>query len=131
METALIIATMYAGPFIGQPLYCSTPQNPLTYSPSTPPWIALPVEDYESGKVWCGKPYYLIFHLPDGSTSTLMARAYDAGPFASYCVRQLDGSCPSIAADVPVYWWPVEGISAWAEVIDLTAVAEERGLYVH
>ena len=124
-----VIITMYAAPFIGQPLYCSMPDNPLYYSPSTPPWIALPVEDYQSGKVQCGDLMYIRFKLSDGSTSTLMARALDAGPFASYCVRQLDGSCPSIAADVPVYWWPVEGISAWAEVIDLTAEAEKRGMY--
>ena len=131
MEAALIIATMYAGPFVGQPLYCSTPDHPLTYSPSTPLWIALPVEDYESGKVRCGDLMFIRFHLPDGTTTTLLARAYDAGPFASYCVMQLDGSCPSIAADVPVYFWPGEGISVWAEVIDLTAEAEKRGMRVH
>ena len=125
---ALIIATMYAAPFVGQPLYCSTPSNPLDYSPSTPPWVALPVEDYQSGRVWCGDLMLIRFHLSDGTTSILLARAYDAGPFASYCVRQADGSCPSIGVDVPVYFWPGEGTSAWAEVVDLTAVARERGM---
>ena len=112
---------MYAGSFVGQPLYCSTPQNPLYYSPETTPFIALPVEDYQSGAVRCGAPYHIRF--ADGSTLT--ARAYDAGPFSRFCVRQADGSCPSIGVDVPVYWWPVEGISGWVEITPITQWARE------
>ena len=129
MEAVTVIVTMYAAPFIGQPLYCSTPDNPLYYSPSTPAWAAFPVEKYQDGSILCGALYLLRIHLSDGTTRSIIVRAYDAGPFASYCVMQRDGSCPSIAADVPVYFWPVEGISAWAEVTNLSAVARERGMY--
>ena len=128
METALVIATLYAGPFVGQPLYCSTPENPLYYSPDTTPWAAFPVEDYQSGKIHCGDPYVIRFTLPEGRYRYVTVRALDAGPFSRYCVLQPDGSCPHIAVDVPAYWWPVEGISAEVEVMPLNRLAREWGM---
>jgi hypothetical protein len=132
VEAALVIATLYLGP-IGSPLYCSTPTNPLVYAPQTTPWVALPVEDYVSGKVECGDPVYVRFHLSDGTTRSLMARAYDAGPFSRFCVVQPDGSCPHIGVDVPSYWWPVDDgtISMRAELYPIGQWAREcreRGL---
>ena len=108
---ALVMVTTYLGP-VGAPLYCSTPDNPLVFSDSIGPFVAMPVEDYISGRVQCSQWYRLTF--ADGSI--LMARALDAGPFSRYCVRQKDGSCPSIAVDVPGYYWPVGGISGWATI---------------
>ena len=117
---------MYLGP-VGAPLYCDTPLNPLAFSPDTTPFIALPVEFYLDGSVQCGDPFVLTF--ADGTI--LVARAYDAGPFSRYCVLQPDGSCPSIAADVPAHLWPVEGISGFVKIQPLEEWAAQRGLYVH
>jgi len=115
--------TMYTGP-VGAPLYCSTPSNPLTYSPFTTPFIALPAKLYQSGAVECGDLYLLRF--ADGTTIT--ARAYDAGPLSLYCVMQPDGTCPPIYADVPRHLWPVEGISGWVEVSPISQWARKWGL---
>lgn len=131
LAIATIIATMYAGPYVGMPLYCSTPQNPLFFDDTTPSWLALPVEDYVSGAVECGDPYEITFHLPDGTTQTKVLLALDAGPFSKYCVRQADGSCPHIAVDVPLPFWPVElegNISAWVEFADMDPGVGWRGL---
>ena len=87
------IATAYAGPYVGQPLYCGG-----TYDLQADPWIALPL-----GDDWrCGDTVRLRFE--DGST--LMARAMDTGPFGAFCVRQVDGTCPPIIVDVPAHLAP-------------------------
>jgi len=114
---------MYAGA-LGAPLFCDTPAQPLTYSPHTTPFIAVPVKDIKSGKVVCGDFYLLRFS--DGTTIT--ARAYDAGPLSLYCVMQPDGTCPPIYADVPRHLWPVEGISGWVEVSPISQWARKWGL---
>jgi hypothetical protein len=120
---AITLATMYAGS-PGAALYCSTPTEPLIFSAETTPFLALPVEHYLDGSVQCGDLMYLRF--PNGST--LLARALDAGPFASYCVMQPDGSCPNIGMDVPAHLWSVEGISGWVEAVNLSAFAREWGM---
>ena len=117
---SLVLATVYtAALHSGQPLYWSTPQTPICYDITTPPWIALPAEHYRDGIAQPGDLFYIRF--PDGST--LMARALDAGPFASYCVEQPDGSCPDIGMDIPDHLWPVGGLSAWVEVYNVSAAA--------
>ena len=64
----LLVATWYAGAYVGQPLYCGG-----TYAETTAPWVALPIQD----KTWeCGDLIFLRFENGD----TLMARALDAGP---------------------------------------------------
>jgi len=118
VESLAIIATLYLGP-VGAPLYCSTPDNPIAYSPETTPFVALPVRDYDAGSVQCGDLVYLRF----SNGSTLMARALDAGPFSRFCVVQSDGSCPSIGVDVPSYFWPVNGISDQVELYNISAYA--------
>lgn len=133
MEAIVTIATLYVGP-IGADLYCSTPTNPLTFSPSNPPWVALPVEQFIDGSIACGDLYYLRITLLDGTTRSLMARALDAGTFARFCVVQPDGSCPSIGVDIPAYWWPVDVVyttSAKVEMYPIGRWAREcrkRGL---
>jgi hypothetical protein len=113
---ALTLATMYTGP-TGAALYCSISSDSYVYSTDTTSFLALPVESYLDGSVQCGDLMYIRF--PNGST--LLARALDAGPFASYCVVQPDGTCPSIGMDVPSHLWPVGGISGWVEVVNLSA----------
>jgi len=82
------IATAYAGPYIGGPLYCGG-----TYDLGADPWIALPV-----GGDWeCGDLVFVRFE--DGST--LMARAMDAGPLGQYNVEGR-----AIIADIPAHLAP-------------------------
>ena len=82
------IATAYAGPYVGGPLYCGG-----VYDLQAAPWIALP-----TGGAWeCGDLVYLRFE--DGST--LMARALDAGPLGLYNVQG-----QAIIADVPAHLAP-------------------------
>ena len=82
------IATAYAGPYVGQPLYCGG-----TYDLQADPWIALPL-----GDDWqCGELAYLRFE--DGST--LMARVMDTGPLGQYNVQG-----QRILADVPAHLAP-------------------------
>ncbi|MCK5643047.1 MAG: hypothetical protein KAJ19_19725 [Gammaproteobacteria bacterium] len=118
-NTAYGAVTVYAEPYIGERLFCSTPQNPLTYDQATQPWVALPFDKY--GIDWlCGD--LILLRTPTGS---IMARALDTGPFGGYCVAQGDGECLKIVADVPIYWatWP--GLFSPGEVINLSAVARE------
>jgi hypothetical protein len=83
------IATAYAGPYIGQPLYCGG-----VYDLQADPWIAMPI----GGGGWeCGDLVYLRF--ADGST--LMARAMDAGPLSLYNVEG-----QPIIADIPAHLAP-------------------------
>lgn len=116
--------TVYAEPYVGRPLFCSTPEVPLYYAPTTSPWVALPFRDY--GITWqCGDLIYLRFANGD----TLMARALDAGPFGAYCVMQPDGECLDIVADMPIYWTDAK-LSMVGEAINISAVARacrERG----
>ena len=115
---SLVLATFYtAAMYGGEPLYCSTPETPLFYDTALTPWIAFPDEDYLSGNVQCGDLFYIRF--PDGTT--LLARALDAGPFASYCVQQADGACPPIGLDVPEHLWPMDERSAFVEVYNVSA----------
>jgi hypothetical protein len=103
-------------------LFCSTPSNPLYFSPDMQPTVALPVGDYyRADGVQCGDLYYIRWE----NGHTLMARAYDAGPFALYCVKQTDGTCPNIGMDVPSLFWPLEGTSGWAAVYPISQWARE------
>ena len=105
----LLVATWYAGAYVGQPLYCGG-----IYDESTEPWVALPIQD----ETWeCGDLIFLRFENGD----TLMARALDAGPFGDNCVMQVDGSCAPIAVDVPHHLWPADGLSASVCMTNITA----------
>jgi hypothetical protein len=118
------IATIYAGPYVGQPLYCDTDGTLLYTVPSKSApspaqrgrvgvgagaWVALDVRLYRSGQVHCGDHVVLFF--PPAKRGgheggpTLHARALDGGPFAGYYVA--DYPDLPIVADVPVHFWPV------------------------
>ena len=83
------------------------------------PWFALPVSTH--GIEWeCGD---VIVVWADGASH--IGYALDAGPFGAYCVRQLDGSCPPIAVDVPKQhtWFP--GLSTTGYVDNVSAMQRE------
>ena len=119
MDIVLAVATWYLHPFVGRPLFCSTPAQPLTYDAAAAPWIALAIED----DTWrCGDLVILTFANGD----VLVATVQDAGPFGDHCVLQLDGTCARIAADVPWHLWPeaLSGdLSAGVRVINVSAEA--------
>ena len=117
MTLALVAITMYHPAAYGPITYCGTYCG--TYVADAPPWVAVPVEWYESGLVSCGDRIGI---LADGEVHILLA--LDAGPFGSHCVRQLDGSCPPIAADVPDAhaWFP--GLSTTGRVWSVTRLQE-------
>lgn len=107
-------ATIYVDPYLGQVLYCSTPQHPLYYDAEAPPWIALPVGgDWQCGDVILVRP-------KDAPAFT--ALALDTGPFGDARI----GGLP-IVADAPYLHatWPM--YPGWTEVelINLSAVARE------
>ncbi len=113
-EVVLMVATWYAGPYIGQPLYCGG-----VYAETTEPWVALPIQDQS----WqCGDLVYLSF----GNGDALMARALDAGPFGDNCVI-MDDSCVPIVVDVPKHLAPFVGLSAPVRLTNITAWCREWG----
>ena len=74
---------------IGTPLFCGG-----VYDPSAA-WLALPVEEYLSGRARCGDLYAV---WVDGDLAFLPA--LDAGGFGDHCVLRADG-CHDIPADLP------------------------------
>lgn len=112
--------TFYYGPtFEGQPLYCGG-----TYDEATAPWVALPVEWYETGQAHCGD---LIWVKADSWDEPIVARALDAGYLSHY--RIYDSGLPFVA-DLPKYGregrptgtgWLIN-LSAWER-------AEAQGLW--
>ncbi len=121
-NTTVGAGTVYAEPYIGRPLFCSTGNNPLWYDDLSPPWVALPYSLHNI--TWmCGDLILVREHLDDGTTRSLMARALDTGPFGGYCVAQGDGECMPIVVDVPELHVTWETLSARVEVINLSAVA--------
>jgi len=101
---AIWAITVYAGQYVGQPLFCGG-----IYTDTTGPWFALPIEthgtDWQCGDLWCV--------WADGEEHCAPAR--DSGPFGNYCVVQPDGTCPRIAVDVPQPWAWFGGLSTTAE----------------
>jgi hypothetical protein len=111
---------MYAGQYIGQPLFCSTLDAPLFYDHDSPPWVALPFGEF--GDTWqCGD---LVYVRVQGYPS-IMARALDTGPFGDYCVIWGTGECLLIVVDIPLYYATFPGLSARVEVSNISAVARE------
>jgi hypothetical protein len=116
----LVVATWYAGVYVGQPLYCGG-----VYAETTEPWVALPIQD----KSWqCGDLGILFF---EGKTAAdhelLMVRVLDTGPFGDNCVMYGD-KCLPIVADVPRHLWPVGGLSAPVRLTNITAMARDCDL---
>lgn len=124
--------TTYGEPYIGRPLFCSTPDQPLFYDRSTPPFVAFPLSWYKLGYVQCGDYVIVREHLPDGTTRALYAFALDAGPFGAHCIQRGAEQCQPIIVDVPIYYatWPGLSNTGYVEVSNVSAVVRacrERG----
>lgn len=121
LTTTLIltgVATYYpADQFAGQPLYCNYRDARLIYDESLPPWIALDVSHYRSGRVHCGDLFLLTF--ADGTSLT--ARAWDAGRFDNYYV--ITWPHLPIVVDLPEHLKPPAG-AGLVTALNLTALAK-------
>jgi hypothetical protein len=111
-------ATIYAEPYVGQPLYCDRGEG-LIYGPESPPWVAVDVGEYESGRVRCWDLLYIRF----ANGETLLAYALDAGYLASHYVEQW-GTQP-IVLDVPAPLAPFPGLSIPATALNLSTLRRE------
>jgi hypothetical protein len=137
------IATIYAAPYVGRPLYCDRggwvhPDGTLLYtlhsSKSTPSpaqrgregvgaWVALDVRLFQTGQARCGDHVVLLFPPFTGGQErgqTLHALALDAGPFAGYYIA--DYPDLPIIVDVPAHLAPFAGLSSPVRVLNLSAL---------
>ena len=95
VELLTVVATMYAGRYVGQETFCG-----LTYGDG----IALPIETH--GIDWgCGDLIAYWTKGRDGQEYLTLATAVDAGPFGKHCIMQPGGLCASIVIDVPINLW--------------------------
>jgi len=106
------VATWYAGPYVGQPLYCDAGQD-LTYDTATSPWLAMDPYYYEQG--WeCGDEVWVYI-----GKEILQLRLYDAGPLLDYYITDFGPDVP-IVADLPEHLWPLSTRSALVRVVNHT-----------
>jgi len=112
------VATIYAGPYIGQPLYCDRGQGWI-YQVDAKPWIALDVGEYTSGRVRCDDEFLVTF----ANGQTLLARARDAGYLYPHYVEQWQ---QPIVIDVPAHLAPFPGLSMPATGVNLSAKARQQ-----
>ena len=115
-KLALVVATWYAGIYVGGPLYCGG-----TYAESTAPWVAVDVSAYQDGRVTCGD----WLRVTDGDT-VLLARAMDAGYLERHYVEDY-GPSIRIGVDIPRHLWPWgEAMSRVVTVENVTRELERR-----
>jgi len=116
----LFVATVYAGPYVHQPLYCDQGSGLVYDVGAVEPWVALPASEH-GVSWWCGDLVYLSGVDAEGQPWSLMARALDAGPLAGYCVmvpnqsKSGERECVPIGADIPAPFAPFAGMSATVE----------------
>lgn len=113
--TALLVAiTVYAGPYVGQPLYCGG-----TYTTSTPAWVAMPDSFWDSG----GQCWDTVGIWSGGELHVFPVR--DRVARGDWYVIQQDGVWLPIAADVPAHlaWW--DGLSTTGIVDNQSARQRE------
>jgi hypothetical protein len=114
ITAALVAITVYAGQYVGQPLYCGG-----FYDAVTVPWVAMPVSQH--GVTWeCGD----VIGIWDGGEIRTFV-ALDAGPFGRHCVEQPDGGCLPIAVDVPAPHAWFDGLSTTGRVWNVTELQRE------
>ena len=111
MTTVVLVAiTVYAGQYVGQPLYCGG-----YYDATQPPWAAAPV-----GAGWeCGDIAKVRI---DGITYVYEIR--DFGPFGDNCVMQPDGTCLPIGLDIPKMHAPFDALSTTGQVWNMAPIRE-------
>jgi len=113
------VATWYAGPYVGQPLYCNGPTHGnLMYDSSTEPWLAMDPYYYEMG--WeCGDEVWV--HI---GGEVLKLRLYDTGPLLDYYIMDFGPDVP-IVANLPEHLWPLRTRSALVRVVNHTKAEQE------
>ena len=118
IDAALLVGvlTMYAGEFVGQPLYCDDGVG-MVYADRLA-FIALPVSEFESGRAECGDRIRIYF----SNGETIEAVALDAGPFKDLCVMY-GAECIKIIADIPMHLWSYhDEISHRGKIVNLNMV---------
>jgi hypothetical protein len=135
------IATTYAGPYIGRPLYCDRSGTLVYTLPSSgnvrssvlgprSSWVALDVRLYQTGQAQCGDHLVLFFPPSTGACperseggqegGQLLALALDAGPFEGYYVADYPNL--PIIVDVPAHLASFSGLSSPVRVLNLSAL---------
>ncbi len=104
-------------------LRCDRPWRILRYSQSTEDWVAFPGYLFDIKEVQCGDLVRVIEYLPDGTTRSRMARAWDSGSFGNH--TKLIGL--PIVVDMPpwVATWGLYPGFARVKVTNLSAVARQ------
>jgi hypothetical protein len=117
------VVTIYQEPYVGRPLYCSSPAEPRYYDVNSPAaWIALDAAYYESGRARCGDQV-LVTGAVDGSGWAVIVQALDAGPLSAYYIEQWPDK--PIVADLPAHLAPFSGLSAPARLINLSELRRQ------
>jgi len=115
MTRLLIGVVTWYSAATGDPLYCGGEYT------SSQQWLALPVEMYQGGETQCGDMFAI---WQDGNLMYLPA--LDAGGFGPYCVRDEEGECHDIIADLPRHVYPTgEGRSFRGYIINSQRAREE------
>lgn len=122
MSNATIIligmATVYAGSFVGQPLFCDCDETLFYDIHSSPPWVALDKDLYDSKWASCGDELLLYGESFYGRKWRMEAKALDAGPLGEYYLE--DHPDKPIVADIPWALSPFKGLSSKVIVVNLT-----------
>ena len=103
---ALFAITVYAGQYVGQPLYCDAWDTVLMYDATTPPWVAMPDSFWQGG----GKCWDRIGIRIGGVNHYYYA--LDRMAPSDWYVIQPDGAWLPIMADLPAAHAPFPGLSA-------------------
>lgn len=116
------VATIYAAPYIDETLYCDRGQG-LVFGPRTPPWVAVDVQMFLSGRIRCGDELWLGFGSPH---QTLKVLALDAGPFHGYYVPPWPHL--PIVADIPFHLAPFPGLANPVRIFNYSAAQRALNL---
>lgn len=115
--TPIGAATIYyaAEGFEGEPLYCNNGRNDLFYRKDMPPWLAVDISEYLSGRTQCGDTFWVMF--TDGQV--LIAQALDAG----YLYGPRTRAYPElpILIDVPEYFATFPGVMGILAIVNISA----------
>jgi len=111
---ALVAITVYAGPYVGEPLFCGG-----VYDEMTAPWVAMPDAFWEKGGT-CGQQVGMMIN-----GQVYVYTVLDRIAPGDWYVIQPDGAWLPIAADLPAMYAPFEGLSTVGRVWNVTLLREE------
>ena len=118
---ALVAITVYAGQYVGQPLYCDAWDTELFYDNVTPAWAAMPDSFWQSGGQCWDKVGVKI------NGQVYVYYALDRIAPGDWYVRQPDGVLLPIAADIPEMHAPFPGLSTVGRAWNVTMIQDEWG----